>query len=487
MRSTLSVLSRDEIEAIHGATLQVLDHVGVNVREPRAKRLLQEAGAASSGERVRIPEALVMEVVRGLPKTWTWHARDPAKSFRVGEGGPTRLGPGSACTRILDFATGEARVPTERDGDDLTRLLDALEYVDIAYTPVSYGASTDLPRFRESSTLVRDLQNTSKVLVGPSFNGAMARDGLEFAKLLAGGEDALRKKPMLAGYCDPVSPLTPDRMMTETVVEYAAMGQPVFLMCLDLAGASSPAGLAGTLVQQNAEILSGAAISYLVNPAAPVVYGCVSGTMDMKSGSAAVGGPEFGLLSVASVQIAHSYGLPASVGGQSDAKVHDAQAAFEKGTTLLASMLAGADFVDLFFGSYDGFNTTSPEQVVIDHEIAGYAHRYARGLRVDAATLSLDLIERVGPGGSYLKDPAALRDTMSQMKAEWYWPSLFDRHPAEGLGPRPAGALVHAAHERARSILRDHRPAPLDPTFLRDAEAVLERIRHEETAAAMAV
>jgi trimethylamine--corrinoid protein Co-methyltransferase len=476
----LSVLSRDEVERIHGATLRVLERVGVNVRESRARRLLIEAGALEDRgtERVRIPEAVLMEAVARTPKRWTWHARDPSKSLRLGEGGRTRLGPGSACTKVIDFETGRSRTPTPEDGDRLVRLMDALPLVDIDYTPVSYGSDETGARFRESSTLVRDLQNTSKVLVGPTYDGMMAKDGLAIAALLAGGEEALRKRPMIAGYCDPVGPLTHDRMMTETILEYAAMGQPVFIMCLDLAGASSPASLAGTLVQQNAEILSGLLIAYIVNPAAPVVYGCVSGTMDMKAGNAAVGGPEFGLLSAASVQMAHHYGLVCSAGGQSDAKVHDAQAAFEKGTSLLASVLAGADFVDLFYGSFEGFNATSAEQVVLDHEIAGYVHRYAAGLRVDVPDLGLDIIEAVGPGGSYLRNPMALRDTMSRVTSEWYQPSLFDRRAGES-GASASRSLLEAAHETAERILRDHEPAPLDPDFVRDANALLERIRRE--------
>lgn len=464
---------------MHGASLAVLERVGVTVREPRAVRLLADAGAVCGAgtERVRIPEALLMEAVRGIPKRWTWYAREASKSFQVGTGDRTRLGPGSACTHIVDYVTGRARAPTERDGDDLVRLMDALEYVDIDYTPVSYGVSGDAGGYREVATLVRDLQNTSKVFVGPSYNGTMAREGLEIAKLLAGGEEALRKRPMMAGYCDPVSPLTHDRMMTETLLEYARMGQPVFLMCLDLAGASAPASLAGTLVQQNAEILSGALIAFLANPRTPVVYGSVSGTMDMKAGNAAVGGPEFGLLSAASVQVAHFYDLPCSVGGQSDAKIHDAQAAFEKGTSLLASMLSGADLVDLYFGSYEGFNATSPEQVIIDHEMAGYAHRYARGIEVDESSLSVDLIAAVGPGGSFLKDPRSLRDTMSRMRTEWYLPGLFDRTAAKPAESRKT--VLETAHETAVAILRDHIPTPLDPGLLKEANAILRRIRKQ--------
>ncbi len=481
-RSSFAVLSEDEIAAIHAKSLEVLADVGVRVLEPRASTLLQDAGVERDREtdRIRIPEALVREALRSTPKEWTWHARAPRHSLHVGGGGRTRLGPGSACTHIIDDATGERRPPTLRDAEDLVRLMDALEYVSINYTPVQVADLEGSPRFREVATLVRDIRNTSKVLVGPSFDGTMARDGLAAAAILAGGEEALRKRPTLAGYCDPVGPLVHDRAMTETLVEYAAMGQPVFLMCLDLAGASAPASLAGTLVQQNAEILSGLLIVHLVNKDAPVIYGCVSGTMDMKAGGAAVGGPEFGLLSAAAVQLAHSYGLPCSTGGQSDAKTHDAQAALEKSMSLLASVLAGADFVDLFFGSFDGYNSTSLEQVVIDHDIAGYAFRYAEGIEVGEESLSLDLIKDVGPGGSFLRSRLALRDTMRRMPREHYSPSILDRRASEA-GTPSTRSLLQAAHAEAERILRDHRPESVDPETLRRLDAFVDRIRKESS------
>ncbi len=481
MRSRLAVLSSDEIQAIQDATLQVLEHVGVDVREPRARRLLERAGATvgPEDERIRIPEGLMKEALRSARKTWTWYARESAKSFRVGEGGPTRLGPGSACTKVIDFATAQARVPTEQDAVAFVRLMDALEFVDINYTPVSTGVHAEAPRYHEVASLVADLTNTSKVPIGPSFNGQVSKDGLEIAAILAGGDEVLRKRPMVAGYCDPVSPLIHDRAMTETLIEYASRGQPIFVTCLALSGASAPASLAGTLVQQNAEILSGLLIATLVNRDAPVIYGCVSGIMDMKTGDAVIGGPEFGLLSVASVQLAHAYHIPCSSGGQSSARIHDARAALEKGTTLLASMLAGADFVDLFFGSYDGFNTTSLEQVVIDHEIAGYARRYAEGIEVDTSRLSLDLIKEVGPGGSYLRDAKSLRDTMSRMRTEWYAPSLF--RTGESTGEANPDSLLSTAHERAVRILAEHQVVPLDPQILAEMRAVLTRIHEEDS------
>jgi len=473
-----SVLSHDEIEDLHAATLDLLQTVGILVREPRALGLLVDAGATrvGEGERVLLPPDLVMSAVAAAPKQWTWHARSRKHDLRIGQGGRTKLGPGSACSRFVDPRTGEVRTPTAEDGDRLVRLMDALEFVDINYTPVMVDSPEGTAGIEEVATLVRDLQNTSKPMVGPSYNGAMARDGLEIAAILAGGTEELRKRPTLAGYVDPVAPLVHDRMMTETLLEYAAMGQPVFLTCLDLAGASAPSSLAGTLVQQNAEILSGVVIAHLVNPQAPVVYGCVSGAMDLRAGSAALGGPEFGLLSAASVQLAHFYGLPCSAGGQSDARIHDAQAALEKAMTLMASVLAGADFVDLFFGSFDGFNTTSLEQVLIDHDIAGYVFRYAAGIDVTEETLALDILRDVGAGGSFLRSRRALEFSMRCLKQEYCFPDVLPRRDF-GDATTLSRTLLDLARERALRIVETHTPEPVDADVLREIHAVLERVR----------
>lgn len=480
-KAAVTVLSSDDLEAIDAATFDLLERVGVIVREPRALRLLRDAGATlgSQPESVTIPSGLMKEALRRVPKRWTWFGRDRHHDLSVGEGARTHLGPGSACTNFLDYSTGKCRSPTPQDATDLVRLMDALELVDINYTPVGHP-SDDLPtRFHETESLVHDLTYTTKPLVGPAYDGTMAKDGLEVMAVLAGGREELRRRPMLAGYCDPVSPLVHDRTMTETLIEYAAMGQPVFVMALDLAGATAPATLAGTLLQQNAEVLSGILIAHLVNPEAPVVYGSVSGIMDMKAGTASVGGPEFGLVSAASVQLAHHYGIPCSVGGQSDSKMHDAQTSMEKMMTLLSAVLAGADFVDLYFGSFDGFNTTSLEQILIDHDIAGFVFRYRDGIAVDETTLGLDLIRQVGPGGNYLKNRAALTHTREWMIKEDYFPSLADRRSRFAWEKAGGASILERAHERVVALLADHEDPVVDPGVMREMQAVLERIKRE--------
>ncbi len=479
--SRLTVLSSDEVETVTNATFQLLESTGVLVKEPRAHRLLLSAGAIGTpgDDRIRIPPALLREAISKVPHEWTWYARDPARNIRVGDGGRTRFGPGSSCTNVWDYESNRVRPPTLQDATDMVRLMDALDYVDINFTPVNKETDELPARWHESDALVRDLTNSGKPPVGPSYDGRMARDGLAIAAVLAGGEEALRDRPLVAGYCDPVSPLVHDRAMTETLIEYASMGQPVFVTALDLAGASAPATLAGTLLQQNAEVLSGILIAHLVNPKAPVIYGSVSGIMDMRAGTAAVGGPEFSLLSVASVQLAHRFGIPCSVGGQSDSKLPDAQAGIEKATTLLASTMAGADFVDLFFGSFEGFNTTCLEQIVIDHDIAASIVRFREGMAVDEAHLGLDLLRAVGPGGNFLQNRSALAHTRRWMMTEDYFPVVADRRSRFAWEKSGSSSMLERAHQRARKLLEEHHGLPMDPAMVEQMTAVLERIRKE--------
>jgi trimethylamine---corrinoid protein Co-methyltransferase len=484
--SRLTVLSSDEVERLTGATFQLLESTGVLVKEPRAHGLLLSAGATGTpgDERVRIPESLLREALSKVPREWTWYARDPTHSFRVGDGGRTRLGPGSSCTNVWDYDSKRVRPPTVEDATDMVRLMDALEFVDINFTPVN-KATDDLPaRWHDVESLVRDLTISGKPPVGPSYDGTMARDGIAIAAVLAGGEEELRRRPMVAGYCDPVGPLVHDRTMTETLIEYAAMGQPVFVTALDLAGASAPVTLAGTLIQQNAEVLSGILIAHLVNPVAPVIYGSVSGVMDMKAGTAAIGGPEFSLLSVASVQLAHRFGIPCSVGGQSDSKLPDAQAAMEKAMTLFASTMAGADLVDLYYGSFEGFNTTCVEQIVIDDDIAASVFRFRDGIAFDEAHLGLDLFGEVGPGGNFLKNRTALTHTRRWMMTEDFFPAVADRRSRFAWERAGSPSMLDRAHERARKLLQEHRGTPMEPSLVAEMNRVLERIRKECLSAA---
>jgi trimethylamine--corrinoid protein Co-methyltransferase len=473
-RNHLSILSDDEISNIHTATLEVLERTGVIVREKNALKLLEQAGAVVDHETnlVKIPSNLIEEAVSKTPKSFIWHARNPKNSLKIG-GEPTKFGPASGGVNIIDLDTGECRSPTARDTEQQVRLIDALENIHINYPPASISdVSTQVS---DVYCLALTVKNTSKCILGETYNQSIAHDSIRVAAALVGGEEELRKKPTIAGYIDPISPLIFEQGMTEALIEYASYGQVIFMTAMTLAGATGPATLAGLLVQQNAEILSGVLIAHLVNPHAPVVYGNVSCPMDMRTGDSSTGSPEVGLLGAAFVQLAKYYGMPCSAGAQCNARVPDAQASYEKMMSLMMAVMAGADFVDLFAGTIESFRTASYEQLVIDNELAGMALRCAEGIEVNAETLATDVIDRVGPGGNYLAD----KHTSEWFRSEHYLPKLGDRRTRDDWEKSGGKDIREQAKDRVREILANHEPEPIEPEIWREVERVIEDIEKE--------
>lgn len=474
-KNPLRILSDDEIGRIHAATLEVLGRTGVVVREERALGLLEEAGAVvdRATSLVKIPVHLIEAAVSSAPKSFTWHARNPRNDIRVG-GEPTRFGPASGGVNIIDLETGECRAPTRRDTEQQVRLMDALENISINTPPASFSdVSVEVS---DIYTVALTVKNTSKCIIGESYSGEVAHDSIRIAAALAGGEEELRKKPTIAAYIDPISPLAWDRGMIEALIEYASHGQVTFMTAMALAGGTAPATLAGLLVQQNAEFLSGLLISHLVNPQAPVIYGNVSCPMDMRTGDSATGSPEVGLLGAAFVQLAKYYGLPCSAGAQSTARVPDARASYEKMTALMMAVLAGADFVDLFAGTIESFRTASYEQLVIDDELAGMASRCAEGIGVGDDTLAIDVIDRVGAGGNYLAD----KHTSKWFRKEHYHSTLGDDSTRVGWKRAGGVDVRERARDRAREILANHEPDPVDPATWAEIEGIIGEIEARE-------
>jgi trimethylamine--corrinoid protein Co-methyltransferase len=468
-KNPLKVLADEEVRNIHTATLEVLERTGVVIREERALALLERAGAAVDYEAslVKIPGHLVEEAVSQTPKSFVWHARNPKNDIRVG-GEPTKFGPVSGGVNIIDLETGECRIPTEKDTEQQVRLIDALDNISINYPPASHtDVSTELS---DIHCVALTLKNTSKCILGESHGRTIAHDSIRVAAAMAGGEDELTKKPTIAAYIDPISPLAWDEGMVGALMEYASYGQLIFMTVMALAGGTAPVTLAGLLVQQNAEVLSGLLIAHLVNPRAPVVYGNVSCPMDMRSGDSCTGAPEVGLLNAASVQLAKHYGMPCSVTAQTSAKVPDAQASYEKMTSLMMGVMAGADFADLLAGTIENFRTASYEQLVIDDELAGMARRCAEGFEVSAETMAREVIDRVGPGGNYLAD----KHTTKWFRKEHYRPRLSDRSARVDWESAGSKDIRERARDRAREILASHEPDPVDPSIWREIERIVE-------------
>ena len=467
-KQMLRVLEKDQLDAIHGATLRVLERTGVLVNSPEALDLLDKKGIAvdRKSKVVKMPESVVAEAVKSAKKNFKWHARSEKHTVEVVDG-RTKNGPGAECVYYIDPETDKARVPTLSDGIICCRLLDALDNAQIAYLPTF---ASDVPDdMRRFVVMVAGIIHSSKLTYGGSTDRSDVEMAMRLGETILGSRDELRKRPLFAGYVDPISPLAHEHTMLEALLGYAAMDAPVFVTVMALAGGTAPASVAGILVQQNAEVLSSIVLASTVTKSPKIIYGSVSCPLDMRTGMSATGAPEFSLIGVGAVQLAKYYGLPSNMGVQSDSKAVDEQTAYEKAFSALAASAAGADFSDLFIGSTEAFNTYSPVQLVIDDEIASMVTRFSQGIEVNDQTLSVDIMGKVGPMGNYLKQ----RDTMLRFRKEHTVPKLSDRWTRMKWDQSGSKEAKQRAKERMDEILKTHVPEPLAPETKKSLNALL--------------
>ena len=456
----MRVLTTDELYLIHQSTLELLSQVGVKILEEESLQVLAESGAEVDYDYriAKIPERLVDEAIKKAPRSFVLYGRSAKYSTRF-EDKNNRVYFHMSGTpgKLLDLETGRSRPATVRDLDGFFRLADALENIDhpgVAVLP------TDVPgSVVHAYMTLSGFMNTTKPLDGWNEGKLQSHDTIRMAMEVAGGEEELKRKPRLLAYTQPVSPLQYTVGTTQGLRIYAEHNQPQIIVPWPQGGATAPVTLAGTLVQQNAEILGAVVMAQLFSPGAPVIYGSSATIMDQSTGCTSVGGVEVGLMNAAAAQLARYYRLPSrATAGDTDSKIPDAQAGFEKAITLLMAALSGVNLVDHAAGTLESASTACYEQAVIDNEVCGMVRRVLRGFTIDEETLAVEVIERAGPGGSFLSEPHTLR----HYKNEVYLPKLADRESRAMWEKAGSKDLRETAREEAKKILDQYCPEPLD-------------------------
>jgi len=388
----ISFLSESEIEAIHEASLRVLERTGIKVMSKPALDILKKAGAKVDYEtgHVSIPRNVVEEALKMAPKTVKYAARNPKYDFVLNKQETHFCATGGA-PFLLDWETGKRQYSTSEDIARFARIADYLDHVDLIWP---LGASSDVPApVRYIVDMCTGLRNSEKHFEGDSTTGKEAQYQIEIAAAIVGGREELRKRPIFSHVICTLSPLCYDKGMTEASIELGRAGIPVVVMPVPSAGGTGPATLAGTMVVSNAEFLGGLVIQEFSSPGAPVVYAASVDTIDFKTG-ANMPSPENSLMHLGLNKIAHYYDLPIeiSVTGGTTSKVLDTQAGYEKATTILTHISTTPD-IALGMGGVDGARMTSAEALVIGNEIIDYALRFVEGIEVNEDTLTVDIID----------------------------------------------------------------------------------------------
>ncbi len=475
----LEVLSADQVEQIHLASLALLENHGMRVMHEGARHMLSGAGADvdHTTGMVRFDRGLVMEKTALAPPEITLHARNPAKNFKLGGNhlAFTSVGGPAYCN---DLDRGRRR-GTFEEACEYLKLVQSLDIIHQEgggpFEPIELPPETRHLDLYHAQIRLLD-KNWQPIALGRD----RARDAINMAGIGLGmNAEELAEKPALFAIINTNSPLQLDIPMAEGIIEMSGAGQVVCITPFTLAGAMAPVTLAGTLTQQNAEALAGITLAQVVRPGAPVVYGAFTSNVDMRSGSPAFGTPEYAKAAQASGQLARRYGVPLRSSNVTSSNVVDAQSTYESAMSLWAAITGHANIIVHAAGWLEGGLTASYEKLVVDAEMLQMMAEYLRPIEVSDETIALDAIAEAGAGGHFF----GVEHTMSRYETAFYQPFLADQRNFETW--QEAGAIDTQTRANGiwKQLLRDYEQPPLDPAIDEELAAYVDKRKEAASAA----
>ena len=461
----------EQIERIDTASMDILEDVGVVFRDPIAIKDWQSVGAdVRDGDRVHLDRGLVRDLIATIPASFTYYARNPANNLPFG-GDHSIFVPmtGAPYLRDLDDVR---RAPTLDDLANFHKLSHMLPAMHSSahhiVEPMDHPISHRHLRITYSS-----IKHSDKAFMGMTTSPKNAEDVMDMCAILF-GEEFLESHAVCTGNCNGNSPLVWDETMLGAMRAFCRRNQPVLCSPFVLGGANTPASVAPTVAQLNAEALSALAYTQVVRKGAPAIYGHYLSTVSMKSGAPMAGTPEISLMNYMIGQMARHYGIPwrssNTLGG---AKTFDAQAGYESATTLMSVIHSGCNYIWHSAGWNEAGMHCSTAKFVVDAEQCAMAYRMAEGVRWDDFDEALKAVGDVGPGGHYLGHP----HTLENFQRAFFMPELFDNNSIEQWQAEGSVEITARALDYAKQLLSDYEEPKLDPAT---DEALLDYISRRE-------
>jgi len=463
-------LDTEGLERLHNASLDILETVGIDFLDDEALDLWQQAGAQvdRAAQRVRIDRALLMATIATAPASFRWRARNAAHDVTIG-GDALAFGPCGGMVYAADLDRGR-RPGTMADYEDLLRLSQCCHALHFA----SWEQVTahDIPvNVRHLHRVHAALRLTDKPVMEAAHGRVIPADTLAMLALVFGSLDG---DPVTGDVINVNSPLRYDQRMLGGLISYARAGQATFITPFILAGAMSPVTTAAALAQGNAEVLAGVALTQLVRPGAPVIYGGFTTPIDLRRGSPAFGTPEAAWASLVGGQLARRYGLPyRGSGGLTSSQTADAQATYEALWSLWPAVLGRANLIMHAAGWLDGGLTVSFEKFIIDLENLAMFIHFLDGFALDDDALALAVIAEVGPGGHHL----GTTHTEARYRTAFFPATLADRQGHDAWLAAGGQDTAARANRVWKELLAAYEPPPLEAAV---AEALDDYVARRE-------
>ncbi|MBA2639941.1 MAG: trimethylamine methyltransferase family protein [Nocardioidaceae bacterium] len=463
------VVSDDQLEAIHQASLRVLAETGIDFLHPTARVRWAEAGADVAGDRVRLDPALVDSLVSKAPESFRLHARNPIHDVEIG-GDAVVFGAVASAPYVGD-ATGGRREGNLHDFTELVRLSQVLNAIHVhcgyPVEPTDVHASV---RHLHATRVLLTLSD--KVPSAYSLGAERNADCLEMVRIARQVDDeTLDREPSIHTVINASSPLRYDEPMLEGILRYSARNQMVIVTPFTLAGAMAPVTLAGALAQQNAEALAGIAFTQLVRAGAPVVYGGFTSNVDMRSGSPAFGTPEFVKAALVGGQLARRAGVPYRSSNVCAANAVDSQSGYESVFSLWGAVMGGANLVYHGAGWLEGGLRASYEKMVIDADLLQMVAAFLEPLVVDDDSLAVEAIAEVGPGGHFF----GVQHTQDRFRDAFFAPMISDWRNYEAWEEAGSPTALDHASRRVHELRDAYEQPPMAPEVAAELDDFVAR------------
>lgn len=464
-------MDEEQIKKIDEASLDILEEVGVVFRDPIAIEDWRKAGAdVREDDRVHLDRGMVKELISTIPSSFTYHARDPGKNLPFGNEHSIFI-PMTGAPYLRDLEDVR-RNPTLEDLANFHKLSHMLPVIHSSahhiVEPYDHAISHRHLRITYSS-----MKHSDKTFMGMTTSPKNAEDVMDMCDILF-GEGYIDTHPVVTGNCNGNSPLVWDEVMLGAMRAFCKRNQPVLCSPFVLGGANTPASTAASVAQLNAEALSALAYTQVIKKGCPAIYGHYLSTVSMKSGAPMAGTPEISLMNFMIGQMARHYGIPwrtsNTLGG---AKTFDAQAGYESASTLMAVMMAGANYLWHSAGWNEAGMHCSMAKFVVDAEQCAMAYRMAEGIKWDDFDEALSAVRDIGPGGHYLGHP----HTQANFQDAFFMPDLFNNDSIEQWIAEGSVEINERALKHTRSLLDNYVEPKLDEAI---DEALLDYIARRE-------
>ncbi|MEZ4866708.1 MAG: trimethylamine methyltransferase family protein [Caldilineaceae bacterium] len=466
------LISQAAIQRIHDESMRILRELGIDMYDEEVRTIFKAHGAKVVNDTVYLDEALVMKYVAMAPAEFMQLARNPANNVTIG-GNRAVYAPVYGPPFVIDLDRGRREAKLE-DFHNFVKLTYVSPYLHHSGGTVVEPTDEPVPT-RHLDMIMAHIKYSDKAFMGSVTDPVNAADSVTMAELLF-GKEKIRETPGLLSLINVSSPRRYDDRMLGDILVYAKARQALLITPFLMSGAMSPVSVAGTLALQNAEALAGIVLVQMINPGTPIIYGSFMTNIDLQSGAPVFGSPESQLALFAGRQMADFYHLPFRSGGTfSSSKIADAQAGYESIQVMLPAVMAQVNFILHAAGWLENGLTAGYEKFVIDCDLLGMYHTWAKGLTLTDEDFAFDALAEVAPGGHFL----GTQHTMRHFRTAFYRSDLFDYNSAEQWELNGGLDTYQRANQKWKKLLAGYEPPALDTALEAELNGFINRRKKE--------